>query len=331
VSARVLITGGAGFLGLHLAKHLWKDGCDLCLVDNLTRGVDDPEFNQFLSNKRTTFIEADLLSIDQTISLGVDFDFIFHLAAIVGVRHVQDQPYNVLVKNTRMLENVITLARMQKREPRLLFASTSEVYAGTLEHFGLTIPTSESAPLALTGLHLPRSSYMLSKLMGEAMVKQSGLPFTIFRPHNLYGSRMGNVHVIPEQLRKAYETDAGGSVVVYSPEHTRAFCFIDDSVEMLQRMMLREGCAGRTLNLGSQTPEVTMRHVAEICIEVSGKELLIEEFAPTPGSPPRRAPDMTLTNDLLDYQAAVGLRSGIEQTWEWYCSNVFESGGISAE
>jgi nucleoside-diphosphate-sugar epimerase len=90
-----------------------------------------------------------------------------------------------------MLENVLTLARDQRDFSRFLFASTSEVYAGTLQYFGMPIPTPENTPLAMTALDEPRTSYMISKIMGEAMCQQSGLPFTIFRPHNVYGPRMG--------------------------------------------------------------------------------------------------------------------------------------------
>jgi nucleoside-diphosphate-sugar epimerase len=172
---------------------------------------------------------------------------------------------------------------------------------------------------------------MLSKIMGEAMVQHSGVPFTIFRPHNIYGSRMGLAHVIPEQLKNAFDAAPGDAIPVFSPEHKRAFCFVDDAVEMLARMAFNEGCQGTTLNLGAQTPEVSIRELAQMCVEISGKTLTLDELPPTPGSPERRAPDMRATAKLLDYEAKVGLRDGVSRTWNWYRDNVFETDGLTAQ
>ena len=120
----------------------------------------------------------------------------------IGVTHVMEKPYSVLYDNIRMLGNIIDLARRQSNLLKFFYASTSEIYAGTLKHFNLSIPTPEETPLAITDLSHPRTSYMLSKIYGEAMCQQASIPFTIFRPHNIYGPRMGMAHVIPEQLRK---------------------------------------------------------------------------------------------------------------------------------
>ena len=331
MTQRILITGGAGFIGFHLARHLKSAGHEVCLVDNHVRGVRDSDFLELISDSQVASVEIDLLDSSETMSLGEDFDVIFHLAAIIGVRHVQERPYDVLVHNTRMLENVISLVQIQQPSCRLLFASTSEIYAGTLKNFGLSIPTSEDAPLTVTALDLPRTSYMLSKIMGEAMVQHSGVPFTIFRPHNIYGSRMGLAHVIPEQLKNAFDAAPGDAIPVFSPEHKRAFCFVDDAVEMLARMAFNEGCQGTTLNLGAQTPEVSIRELAQMCVEISGKTLTLDELPPTPGSPERRAPDMRATAKLLDYEAKVSLRDGIRRTWIWYRKNVFEADGLTAQ
>ena len=331
MTQRILITGGAGFIGFHLARHLKSVGHEVCLVDNHVRGVRDSDFLELISDSQVASVEIDLLDSSETMSLGEDFDVIFHLAAIIGVRHVQERPYDVLVHNTRMLENVISLVQTQQPSCRLLFASTSEIYAGTLKNFGLSIPTSEDVPLTVTALDLPRTSYMLSKIMGEAMVQHSGVPFTIFRPHNIYGSRMGLAHVIPEQLKNAFDASPGDAIPVFSPEHKRAFCFIDDAVEMLARMAFNEACQGATLNLGAQTPEVSIRELVQTCVEISGKTLTLDELPPTPGSPERRAPDMRATAKLLNYEAKVSLRDGIGRTWIWYRKNVFEADGLTAQ
>ena len=129
---------------------------------------------------------------------------------------------------------MIALARQQEKFSRFLFASTSEVYAGTLESFNLTVPTPEESVLAVQNLNEPRTSYMLSKIYGEALCRQAGIPFTIFRPHNIYGPRMGMAHVIPEQLKKAWAAEEGDQLGVHSPDHRRSFCYIDDAVELLK-------------------------------------------------------------------------------------------------
>ena len=331
MSRRILITGGAGFIGAHLTRSLAESGYSVCLVDNLARGVVDRDSEILLEKSDTTFSVVDMLDENKVLGLGSDFHAIFHLAAIVGVTHVIERPYEVLVENTRMLENVIALSRQQESLSRLLFASTSEVYAGTLKHFDLHIPTPENSTLAVKELSNPRTSYMLSKIFGEALCQTAGIPFTIFRPHNIYGPRMGMAHVIPEQLKKVWGAATGDRLGVHSADHRRSFCYIDDAVEMLKRMLETFACAGQTINLGTQAPEVTIREGVETCIDISGKSVGIRALSPTPGSPERRAPDMGLTKELIDFESKISLRKGIEQTWAWYREHVFEIGGLTAQ
>ena len=324
MNEKILITGGAGFIGLHLARRLLDEGYQVDLLDNFARAVDDKELKDILAKDKINFYNIDLLATDQINRLGTDYDVIFHLAAIIGVAHVMDYPYDVLYKNINMLGNMIDFARKQDKLSRFLFASTSEVYAGTLKHFDLPIPTPEATPLAVTNLSYPRTSYMLSKIYGEALCQQSGLPFTVFRPHNIYGPRMGMAHVIPEQLRNAHEAEEGDRIDVFSINHTRCFCYIDDAVEMLLRIMVQYDCEGRTLNLGTQNPELKIKEVVQQCFSVVGKELFIDERPETPGSPSRRVPDMTKTSSLLGYESQVSLHSGVFKTYEWYRKNVFD-------
>jgi len=258
MSRKILITGGAGFIGLHLANRLLDEGFRVHIVDNFARAVEDTELQNIVLRKGAVFSNMNLLDDNDTKELDLDYDVIFHLAAIIGVTHVLKRPYSVLYDNILMLGKMIDLARRQNNLTRFFFASTSEVYAGTLKHFDLPIPTPENTPLAITDLSYPRTSYMLSKIYGEALCRQAGIPFTLFRPHNIYGPRMGMAHIIPEQLYKAHSAKEGDSIKVFSVEHTRCFCYIDDAVEMLMRMMELSNCEGKTLNLGTQAPEVTM-------------------------------------------------------------------------
>ncbi|PYO39151.1 MAG: NAD-binding protein [Gemmatimonadetes bacterium] len=232
-------------------------------------------------------------------------------------------PQRVLRDNLLMLLAVMEVAGRQPHLERLVFASTSEVYAGTLEQFSLPFPTPETTPLALPDLGAPRSAYMLSKLYGEALVRQSGLPFTIVRPHNVYGPRMGMAHVIPELLRSAHDLPDGGELQVASVDHRRTFCYVTDAVEMLERVAREARCAGEVLNVGSQAPEVTIGEVADLVIETVGKNLSVRATAATPGSPTRRCPDMSRLRSLVGYEAQVGLRDGIQRTYAWYRDRFF--------
>ncbi|MGH7004197.1 MAG: NAD-dependent epimerase/dehydratase family protein, partial [Alphaproteobacteria bacterium] len=159
-----LITGGAGFIGLHLARHLLRQGWRVDLVDNFMRGRRDPDVAELLSHTGVILREGDLGDPAFRESLGRNYSEVFHLAAILGVENVIDRPYDVLDANVRLTSGAIEIARRQRGLARLLFASTSEVYAGTLEHFQLPLPTPESTPLAVPPLKRPRTSYMLSKL-----------------------------------------------------------------------------------------------------------------------------------------------------------------------
>ncbi len=318
MTKRILITGGAGFLGFQLAKKMLSEGYIVCLTDNLARGVHDDDFKLLLDNPNASFIETNLLEPNLSAVLGKNYSEIFHLAAIIGVAHVVGQPLRVLSENVKMLENVLELAFDQKNLNRFLFASTSEVYAGTLDEFSLTVPTPELSPLTVSKLVRPRTSYMLSKIYGEAMCMHAGIPFTIFRPHNIYGPRMGMSHVIPELLLKAWIARPGDSIPVNSIDHKRAFCFIDDAVEMLFRMFQLDSCVEETVNLGKQDPESRIDEVARMCFEVVGKDLVIQPIGATEGSPIRRAPDMRKLAGLIDCKAHIELAEGIHKTWQWY-------------
>ena len=328
---KILITGGAGFIGLHLANRLIRDGYSVHLIDNFSRAVEDKELDEVLNNPAVEFSNIDILDEKELLKVNKDYDVIFHLAAIIGVSHVMDRPYDVMLDNIRMLANMIELAKSQKDLSRFMFASTSEVYAGTLSHFGMEIPTPERTALAISDLSHPRTSYMLSKIYGEAMCHQAGIPFTLFRPHNIYGPRMGLSHVIPEQLQKAHKSSDGDEIMVFSPEHTRCFCYVDDAVESLKRMMELDCCEDQTLNLGVQEPEINMLDLAKICYSVVSKDLNIMTKPASPGSPVRRQPNMELMNKLTGFKPQIDLSEGIERTYAWYKHNIFNGNTVSAK
>tara|TARA_B100001996_G_scaffold289080_1_gene229309 strand:+ start:913 stop:1911 length:999 start_codon:yes stop_codon:yes gene_type:complete len=331
MTEKILITGGAGFIGLNLANKLASSGYDVVIADNFERAVKDKFLEDSLSRSNISLINVDLLNEKSVLTMDKDYHAIFHLGAIIGVRHVLNKPFAVLYDNVQMLANIIKLSNLQGIEfNRLLFASTSEIYAGTLNYFDMKIPTPETTPLAVSDLTQPRTSYMLSKLYGEALCQHSNLPFTIFRPHNVYGPRMGMSHVIPEQLQKAHLAKERETIEVFSVGHTRSFCYIDDAVEMLFLMLKNKNCEGLTLNLGSESPEVSIMELVQTCHKVLSKDLTIKPKEGPPGSPVRRAPDMKFTSKLLQYESKVSLSEGLIETYGWYKDNVFDDNGQSA-
>jgi len=171
---------------------------------------------------------------------------------------------------------------------------------------------------------------MLSKLYGEALCLGSGLPVTIVRPHNFYGPRMGLSHVIPELLKRAHEAPDGGILEVYSVDHRRTFCFIEDAVETIARASEEPACEGETLNIGTQEPEISIGELAELVACVVGKTLEITPLPATPGSPQRRCPDISKTASLTGYRPRVSLDEGVRRTYDWYRTVVFAGEGVSA-
>ncbi len=325
--SRILITGGAGFIGGFLAEACANAGHGVTIVDNFARGVQDP-FLRALEQKGVRIVKRDLLT--ESWEFSEDFDAVVHLAAIIGVRHVLERPYAVLRDNVLLTDRAIAFAHTQKALKSFLFASTSEVMAGSLLHLNMPLPTPEDFPLALTDLAQPRTSYMLSKIYGEAMCQHSGLPFTIIRPHNIYGPRMGLSHVVPELLRKAYDRKDGESLEVASADHSRAMCFITDAVELIRRLILSQGAVGGTFNIGNQTTETTIGELAKIIVAAAGRKLNLVSSPGAPGSPARRCPDMRRTIEVTGFTPEVGVEEGVRRTFAWYRENIFDSAGVSA-
>jgi UDP-glucuronate decarboxylase len=320
---KVLVTGGCGFIGTHLARRLSERGDEVHLLDNFARGRRDRDLEELLGRPGVRLLELDLLEDGALEELDRDYGLIFHFAAIVGVKNVLEAPERVLRDNVALLVAGLDFAARQRGLERLVFASTSEVYAGTLERGELPMPTPEDAPITLPDLRHPRTSYMLSKLYGEALSLQSGLPVTVIRPHNVYGPRMGLAHVIPELLHRAHAASDGDRLGVYSVEHRRTFCHVSDAVEMVLRLAEEPRCEGLALNVGSERPEIRIAELAELIVRVVGRDLEIEPLPPTPGSPERRSPDMTRTAELTGYVARVDLDVGVRDTYDWYRQNLF--------
>ena len=317
---RILVTGGVGFIGYHLARVLAEDPTnDIVLVDNLVRGRLDEDMQALVAQPNVALIRGDLTDPATCERLGNGYQEVYHLAAILGVRNVLERPHEVLRVNAIATLHLLDWFGEGGGE-RLVFASTSETYAWTQQYHTLPIPTPEDVPLSLTDLGNPRSSYAASKIFGELAVTQyCGIyhrPFGIVRYHNIYGPRMGNDHVIPELYCRA----SGGQnpLVVYSANHSRAFCYVSDAVTATIGVMREERADGRTINVGNDMEEITIVELAKFVLQ---KAEIRADIAPqTAVSDPvvRRCPDISRARELLGYEPLVALEEGLELTLAWY-------------
>jgi UDP-glucose 4-epimerase/UDP-glucuronate decarboxylase len=314
-----LLTGGAGFIGHHLARRLADQGDEVHLVDDLSRGRLDPELSELLARPNVRLIEADLNDAAALRQLGGGYDGVFHLAAIIGVANVLDRPHRVLATNARTLLNVLDWY-LDGGARRIFFSSTSEAYAWTMTFHPLPIPTPEDVPLAVDRVDNRRASYALSKIFGEMAVvhgcEAAGRPYTIARYHNVYGPRMGMSHVIPEMYRRVY--DGQDPLVVYSVEHRRAFCYVDDGIEATLRLMAPE-VPSAVYNIGNDMAEVTIGELARQLLSWAGRPggAIDARAAAGPGNE-RRSPDNGRQRPETGFEPRHSLADGLDRTLAWY-------------
>jgi UDP-glucuronate decarboxylase len=316
--ARVLVLGGAGFIGYHLASRLADEGHALTLVDDLSRGRADAGLAALRARPGVRFVEADLTVPGALGALDRAWDQVFMLAAVVGVRNVERDPARVLRTNTLALQAVLDW--LPAAGETLFFSSTSEVYAGSVALGLAAVPTPEDVPLAVADAGAPRAAYAVSKIQGEAAVLQAGrargLRCVIGRYHNVYGPRMGADHVIPElALRAARREDP---FRLYGAAQRRAFCHVGDAVEATLRLVATEGAWGRVVNIGNDTEETVIEDLARLVLRRAGHRPSIERVPAPAGSPERRCPDLTRLRTLTGFAPKVPLETGLAETIDWY-------------
>ena len=207
----------------------------------------------------------------------------------------------------------------------MLFTSTSENYAGTIDTFGYKIPTPEDIPLTISDISHPRFTYAVTKMLGESgflnYSKILDFDCCIVRYHNVYGPRMGFKHVIPHLAERFLANES--PFLIYGHDQTRAFCYIDDAVEGTVKAMENINSNGKIYHLGTED-EISIR---DLVLE-SGKFFEykgIYENAPTyPGSTQRRCPDISKAKRDLDFNPKIDWKKGLKITLEWY-ENFFKS------
>ena len=311
---KILVTGGAGFIGFHVACALGRNGNDVTVVDNLSRGRLDDDLKSAIAKKLFTFKEADLT---KSLSFPKPFDAIVHLAAINGTRYFYEKPHDVLRVNLLSCINVLEYAKNFPKT-RLLFSSSSEAYVGAIQHYNEKVPTPEEIPLCIDDIRNVRYSYAASKIAGESLFFSYchiyKNPLVVVRFHNIYGPRMGCEHVIPEFIGRSLKGE--DPFVIKGGKETRAFCYVDDAADALGLLLSRQ-MSSDLYHIGNDSEEIAIQALAKrVLLACNVKPSLKVDPAPK-GSVARRCPDITKLRSL-GYAPKVNLDEGIKRTVAWY-------------
>src|SRR5881296_1031975 len=304
---RVLITGGAGFLGSHLCEALLAQGHDVLCVDNFFTGTRDNVLS-LLDHPR-----FELLRHDVTFPLHVEVDEIYNLACPASPIHYQLDPVQTTKTSVHGAINMLGLAKRTKA--KILQASTSEVYGDPTVH-----PQTENYWGHVNPIGL-RSCYDEGKRCAETLFfdyrRQHKLRIKVARIFNTYGPRMhpNDGRVVSNFIEQAL---LGRDITVYGEGlQTRSFCYVDDLVDGLTRLMDTRTEITGPVNIGNPS-EFTIRQLAELVVELTGASSKIVG-RPLPQDDPRqRRPDISLATSLLAWQPKVQLREGLKKTIDYF-------------
>ena len=311
---RVLITGGAGFIGSHLAEACLSRGDDVYIIDDLSTGSMD-NVEPLLADERfkgRVFVHIDsILNQETTLELTGTCDVVFHLAAAVGVRYILENPLESIRTNIEGTEHILSLCNKFKK--RVLIASTSEVYGKHLH-----APLVETDNIIYGPSSKFRWSYAASKLMDEftalAYHRTNGLPVIIARLFNTVGPRQTGTYgmVIPRFVSQAL---VNKPMTVYGDgSQTRTFTYVKDVVAALMGLMAHDGSLGEVINIGG-TEEVSILTLAEkikaLCNSTSTIEFVpySEAFGKDFEDMQRRVPGIDKIRDLIGFEPTTDLEA----------------------
>jgi UDP-glucuronate decarboxylase len=303
---RILVTGGAGFLGSHLCEYLLEGGADVICIDNFFSGSKD-NIRHLLDHPYFELIRHDVIH-----PLFIEVDQIYHLACPASPIHYQHNPIKTVKTNVMGTINMLGLAKRIKA--RILLASSSEVYGDAEIH-----PQPESYWGNVNPIGL-RSCYDEGKRVAETLMmdysRQNNVDIRIARIFNTYGPRMAvdDGRVVSNFIVQALR---GEDLSVYGDgKQTRSFCFVSDLIEALARLMSSEGLKS-PVNLGNPA-ECTVLELAEKVLELTRSRSKIN-FSPLPSDDPvRRCPDISLAREKLGWQPRIGLEEGLRKTIAYF-------------
>jgi UDP-glucose 4-epimerase len=317
--AKILVTGGAGFIGSHLVEALLVGGHDVFVIDNLSTGrleniepfVGQPHFGFAIETITNQIV------MDRLVS---ECDLIFHLAAAVGVKLIVQEPVRTIETNVMATEIVLKTAFRYRK--KVLLASTSEVYGK-----GVSFPFKEDDDIVLGSTTHPRWAYAASKMVDEflslAYHRQFRLPIVIFRLFNTIGPRQTGRYgmVVPSFVRQAL---AGKPITVYGDgQQSRCFCDVSDTVRALILLAENPEAEGQLFNVGG-TEEITILELAERIIQLTNSNSPIEfvpyakAYGPDFEDMSRRVPDTTKIKNTVDWSPQVSLQDMLLKVIDYY-------------
>ena len=304
---RVLVTGGAGFLGSHFCDRLVADGCDVLCADNFFSGTKD-NIAHLIGNPR-----FELLRHDVTFPLYVEVDEIYNLACPASPIHYQYDPVQTTKTSVHGAINMLGLAK--RTRAKILHASTSEVYGDPTVHPQTEDYWGHVNPIGL------RSCYDEGKRCAETLFfdyrRQHKLRIKVARIFNTYGPRMhpNDGRVVSNFIAQALK---GAPITVYGDgKQTRSFCYVDDLIEALVRLMATSDDFTGPVNLGNPE-EFTILELARKVIANTGSRSEIV-FKPLPSDDPvQRQPDISLAKQMLQWEPVVALNEGLRRTISYF-------------
>jgi len=303
---RILVTGGAGFIGSHLCDRLIQDGHDVTCLDNLFTGSKE-NIQHLIGHERFHFFEHD---VEQPFD--GSYDRIFHLACPASPPHYQHDPVKTIRTNVLGMINALDLAK--RTGARILQASTSEVYGDPLVH-----PQDESYWGNVDPLSR-RACYDEGKRCAETLCfdyhREHGVDIRIIRIFNTYGPRMAknDGRVVSNFILQALQGDL---ITIYGDgSYTRSFQYVDDLIKGMVRMMDQDGFVG-PVNIGNPG-EFTIKELAELVITLTASSSEISYLPAVANDPKQRKPVISLAKEKLDWEPAVFLEEGLQKTIEYF-------------
>ncbi len=309
---RILITGGAGFLGSHICERLLQNRDDVLCLDNFFTGSKE-NIRHLLDSHHFELIRHDIIN-----PIDLEVEQIFNLACPASPIHYQFNPVRTIQANVLGVTHMLELAKRTKA--RILQASTSEVYGNPSVHLQKEEYWGNVNPIG------PRSCYDEGKRVAETVMmdyhRQYGVDIKIARIFNTYGPRMAldDGRVISNFIVQALR---GKDLTIYGEgNQTRSFCYVDDMVEGLLRMMAVEDFTG-PVNLGNPS-EFTIQELAQLVLEITGSKSQII-YKPLPSDDPvRRCPDISLATDKLGWKPRLALNQGLIRTVAYFEKRLIE-------
>ena len=316
---KILVTGGAGFIGSHLAEKLLESGHEVFMIDNLWTGKLD-NLSKIQNHKRLHLVVNTILDESVMNELIFKVDHVYHLAAAVGVKKIMDHPVETLDINVKGTEMVLRLANQFKK--KVFIASTSEIYGKHLEH-----DLSEDDNRIMGTVKKRRWAYACSKTLDEflalAYFDEKKLPIVIGRLFNTVGPRQTGQYgmVLPTFVQSAL---LGKPIIVYGDgTQTRSFTYVKDVVEAITRLMDEPAAEGDIFNVGNNT-EVTINELAQRVKEMSGSNSEIEhmpyEKAYGPGfeDMEKRCPNIDKLKKLIVFEPSYDLEAIIQSVIDYF-------------